>query len=246
MLSTKNSIPVGGFLYSWLSLQKIFILEELQQLLTQSSEQISVPLNLLNFVLCLIVSLTIRYYYLNFSNSLSGKFHIGQVLPMLSAIVFLVIVVVKSSLALSLGLVGALSIVRFRTPIKEPEELVYLFLSIAVGLGFGAGYSLITSLGILIILTFNYFFLTNERTIKANEYNLVIDVDNEELNFDSLIKTISDYCDSIKFIRVSSEKKKHNLVLLISMKTNSSINSVIEELSSESTSVSIHESNTNW
>jgi uncharacterized membrane protein YhiD involved in acid resistance len=46
--------------------------------------------------------------------------------------------VVKSSLALSLGLVGALSIVRFRTPIKEPEELAYLFLAIGLGVGLGA------------------------------------------------------------------------------------------------------------
>ena len=57
----------------------------------------------------------------------------------------LIISVVKSSLALSLGLVGALSIVRFRTPIKEPEELIYLFLAIAVGLGLGAGQILATS-----------------------------------------------------------------------------------------------------
>jgi len=44
----------------------------------------------------------------------------------------LVISIVKSSLALSLGLVGALSIVRFRSAIKEPEELVYIFLSMAI------------------------------------------------------------------------------------------------------------------
>ena len=53
----------------------------------------------------------------------------------------LVIAVVKSSLALSLGLVGALSIVRFRTPIKEPEELAYIFLAIALGLCLGADQS---------------------------------------------------------------------------------------------------------
>ncbi len=41
-------------------------------------------------------------------------------------------------LMLGLGLVGALSIIRFRTPIKEPEELAYLFLAIAVGIGLGA------------------------------------------------------------------------------------------------------------
>jgi len=53
---------------------------------------------------------------------------------------------------LSLGLVGALSIVRFRTAIKEPEELLYLFLAIAVGLGLGADQRLPTLLAVLIIL----------------------------------------------------------------------------------------------
>ena len=56
----------------------------------------------------------------------------------------LIITIVKSSLALSLGLVGALSIVRFRAAIKEPEELAYLFLNIAIGLGMGADQRLIT------------------------------------------------------------------------------------------------------
>ena len=56
------------------------------------------------------------------------KTHVSNILTMIGLIVFLVITVIKSSLALSLGLVGALSIVRFRTPIKEPEELGYLFL----------------------------------------------------------------------------------------------------------------------
>ena len=63
----------------------------------------------------------------------------------------LIISIVKSSLALSLGLVGALSIIRFRAAIKEPEELTYLFLSIAIGLGFGANQAGITFISIFII-----------------------------------------------------------------------------------------------
>ena len=46
----------------------------------------------------------------------------------------LIISIVKSSLALSLGLVGALSIIRFRAAIKEPEELAYLFLAIGISI----------------------------------------------------------------------------------------------------------------
>ena len=77
-------------------------------------------------------------------------------------------------------MVGALSIVRFRTPIKEPEELVYLFLSISLGLGFGAGYPLLTSVIVFIILLFNYLFLKQKKTLKTNEYNLIIEINNGE------------------------------------------------------------------
>ena len=101
---------------------------------------------LFSFVLCVLMSFIVRNLYIRRSFSLTGKMHLGSIIPILSAVVFLVIVVVKSSLALSLGLVGALSIVRFRTPIKEPEELVYLFLAIAIGIGYGAGQVLITTI----------------------------------------------------------------------------------------------------
>ena len=71
---------------------------------------------------------------------------------MLGATTMLIISIVKSSLALSLGLVGALSIVRFRTAIKEPEELAYLFICISIGLGFGASQRWVTILGFAIIV----------------------------------------------------------------------------------------------
>ena len=120
------------------------------------------------------LSFIVRAFYVNRSFSLVGKTHIASIIPILSGVVFLVIMVVKSSLALSLGLVGALSIVRFRTPIKEPEELVYLFLAIGVGLGLGAGQSMLTSIIVLLILLFTYFFLSNKKINKVLEYNLII------------------------------------------------------------------------
>lgn len=221
-------------------------IQGIQELLDLSSEQISLPFTLLNLFLCLIVSMLLRSYYIHFSNSLTGKLHVGQIIPILSSVVFLVIVVVKSSLALSLGLVGALSIVRFRTPIKEPEELVYLFLSISIGLGFGAGYSLITSVIVFLILLFNYFFIKQNKTIKTNEYNLTIEIKNAELKFDNMVETISAFCDNIKFIRIDSEKKNHNIVLLISIKQDSSIDQILNQLQNENTNVSLFESNTNW
>ncbi len=63
----------------------------------------------------------------------------------------LIITVIKTSIALSLGLVGALSIIRFRTPIKEPEELAYIFIAIAIGLGLGANQVLATVVGFAVV-----------------------------------------------------------------------------------------------
>jgi len=77
----------------------------------------------------------------------------------------IIIVIVKNSLALSLGLVGALSIVRFRAAIKEPEELVYLFLVIAVGLGCGAGQIKVITVGILtsLLIIFAYYLFLSKK-----------------------------------------------------------------------------------
>ena len=115
---------------------------------------LSLPILLLNLLLGAVVSLVIAWYYVKFGNSLSNRLHFGAILPVLSLITLLVISVVKSSLALSLGLVGALSIVRFRTAIKDPEELIFLFLAIAVGLGFGADQRIPTLLAVGVIMTF--------------------------------------------------------------------------------------------
>jgi hypothetical protein len=76
----------------------------------------------------------IAVIYRRYGSSLSNRKVFSDVFWLLSVTTTVVIMVVKFSIALSLGLVGALSIVRFRAAIKEPEELVYLFLVIAIGI----------------------------------------------------------------------------------------------------------------
>ena len=100
------------------------------------------PLSLTALVINLgvgvFLSILLRWHFKHFGSTLSNREEFSQVCPFILLTTILIITVVKSSLALSLGLVGALSIVRFRTPIKEPEELAYLFIAIAMGLGLGA------------------------------------------------------------------------------------------------------------
>jgi len=87
----------------------------------------------------------------------------------------LIITVIKTSIALSLGLVGALSIIRFRTPIKEPEELAYIFIAIAIGLGLGANQVLVTVIGfaVVAIVMLPAMF---KRSVAARSHNAYIDV----------------------------------------------------------------------
>jgi hypothetical protein len=85
-----------------------------------------------------VLSLFVRALYRKFGLTISNRDAFSNVFPLLTISTVLIIFVVKSSLALSLGLVGALSIVRFRAAIKEPEEIVFLFFCIAIGLALGA------------------------------------------------------------------------------------------------------------
>jgi hypothetical protein len=99
-----------------------------------------------------ILALFVRALYRKFGLTVSNRDAFSNVFPLLTISTILIIFVVKSSLALSLGLVGALSIVRFRAAIKEPEEIVFLFFCIALGLALGAeSYEL--AIGGIIIFT---------------------------------------------------------------------------------------------
>lgn len=117
-----------------------------------TTTQISIIPLVINFIIVVALSFLLKQFYIRYGHALSNRRIFANNFPILAATTFLVIMVVKSSLALSLGLVGALSIVRFRAPIKEPEELAYLFLTIAIGLGIGADQILATIVIVLLIL----------------------------------------------------------------------------------------------
>lgn len=106
----------------------------------------------LNLVLAAVLSFLLGQAYIRFGHALSNRRLFARNFLLLTLTTTLVISIVKSSLALSLGLVGALSIVRFRAAIKEPEELAYLFLAITVGLGLGANQPVVTAVALAVIL----------------------------------------------------------------------------------------------
>lgn len=120
------------------------ILQTLESFLPTFTDTVN-PLGfMLNVFLAAICSHLLAKLYVRHAKSFSDRGEFARNFLILCLTTTMIITIIKSSLALSLGLVGALSIVRFRTAIKEPEELTFLFVAIGLGVGFGANQTVIT------------------------------------------------------------------------------------------------------
>jgi hypothetical protein len=172
---------------------------------------------LINIFMTIILSYIIGLVYSKYGNSLSNRKKLLQTFVLISVTVMLVISIVKSSLALSLGLVGALSIVRFRTAIKEPEELVYFFVAIALGLGMGANQRLVTLLGAIIIIL--YIVIQNMNTVRnVVQQNLIVTISNTSetgLDENKILEMLNKYSSKIDLRRLDAANNSTELSLNI-------------------------------
>ena len=128
----------------------------------------------LSFVLSLFIIFIYRITYsgVSFSRGFAGC------LIMISMVTTVVILVITSNVVLSLGMVGALSIVRFRTAIKEPMDIAFLFWSIAVGIVLAAGMIPLAVFGSVLIGLILLFFAN--RKDMTNPYIVVLSVDGHD------------------------------------------------------------------
>lgn len=133
---------------------------------------------LLAMLFAVIVGLFIFWVYKKTFTGILYSSGFALTLIGLTLVTTLVIIAVTSNVVLSLGMVGALSIVRFRTAIKEPMEIVFLFWSIAVGIVIGAGMIRLAVLGSVIIGIILLIF-ANRKNVE-NAYILVLNCENEE------------------------------------------------------------------
>ena len=177
----------------------------------QSSISIAENTSVLSITVYLLIggllALYIRFLYRRCNSSLSDADSVARIFPALTMVTIGVIAVVKSSLALSLGLVGALSIVRFRAAIKEPEELAYLFLAIALGLGFGANQGIVTTIGFVLICAVVFARSVRDRK-DPNQSSLFLTIASTEpaaLTMGELESTIGRHCNLINLKRFDQE-----------------------------------------
>ena len=157
---------------------------------------------LINIIGVLFCTFLVKIHYRRYFPPMSKSQSMETTFVVLGLVTFLVISVVKSSLALSLGLVGALSIIRFRTPIKEPLELAYLFLVIGIGLGFGADQKITTITASVALLIVMVFLMRNKEQHNTEMHYIYLTLSNS-------VSTVR-----LKEMMLSLEKETdHNIIL---------------------------------
>jgi hypothetical protein len=135
----------------------------------------------INMVIGGVLAIYVRELYRRCGSTLSNRESFSNVFPVLTLVTIVIIFVVKSSLALALGLVGALSIVRFRAAIKTAEELVYLFFCIGIGLALGAEHRMLAFVAVGVVSG----FILGRHLLgrRARQHNLLLTVTGEAERF---------------------------------------------------------------
>ncbi len=148
--------------------------EMLSDFLNPPSAYLSLTIDrvLLSLIISFMVALFIFYMYRKCFSGVIYTRHFNISLVLVSLVVTLVILPISSSLALSLGMVGALSIVRFRTAIKDPIDVVFMFWAIAVGIISGAGLYMVALVGSPIIGLF--LFVLSRANLRTNDPYLLV------------------------------------------------------------------------
>jgi len=172
---------------------------------------------ILALILILSTSLVSLVYYYT-GNSLSNRGRLAAILPLMSVTTMLIISIIQSSLALSLGLVGALSIVRFRSAIKDPEELAFIFLAIALGLGFGAGQPIITLIFLAVIL----LLVLGQAVLRQPFSRVFTDRDSLHLeivfqkprSLNQVVEEMQPYCQKITLVRLNQDEQQVMMFLI--------------------------------
>ena len=186
---------------------------------------------ILSGLLAFLYGYLLSLVYIHFGRPLSSGKSFGQTFVLVAMTTMFIITVVKSSLALSLGLIGALSIVRFRTPIKEPEDLCYLFVAVGIGLGLGANQILITTLAFVSIVL-AIIFLRRGSTNTTHE-NLYLTARSHKAD-DSIMEKINAIlrqgCNSVQLKRLSTSANLFEAVYLVGIENSEQLTQLTAQL----------------
>ena len=158
-----------------------------------------------NLIIATLLSVALEMFYVRFGNAVSNRRRFASNFMPLALTTMLIMIIVKSNLALSLGLVGALSIVRFRAAIKEPEELTYLFLVIGIGLCTGANQPMLA----VVLMSFLFLFLylykrLNREAAFKKEDGLFVNISTDLSDLKLIVELLSRHFSQVELKRMDA------------------------------------------
>lgn len=112
----------------------------------------------INLIVTVLLSLFLYFVYRKTYQGVLYQKSFNVTLMMIAVIISFIMMTIGSNLALSLGMVGSLSVIRFRTAVKDPRDMAFLFWAIGVGIACGTGTYLIAILGSIVIAILLYLF----------------------------------------------------------------------------------------
>ncbi len=194
----------------------------------------------LNLIIAAILGWILEFFFINYSQTINNKKVFSKNFILIATTTAFIISIVKSSLALSLGLVGALSIIRFRTAIKEPEELSYLFICIGIGLGLGAGYRVVTVMSIILI--FIIILLRNKFDTKelSNETIYLSLYFEKKLNLEEVLQICKNHCSLVYLRDFDFSMTKNQIGLVVNFENQKKLNTLIKSLKSKYKTIEIN------
>ncbi|MBN2412866.1 DUF4956 domain-containing protein [candidate division KSB1 bacterium] len=208
------------------------MIQTFEEFLSTSRANIPILGFIFNILLSAALAVILSWIYAKYGNSLSNRKQFGKNFLLITMTTMLIITIVKSSLALSLGLVGALSIIRFRAAIKEPEELAYLFLAIAVGLGFGANQTAITIIAFIIMVV----IVIIAKKFSKNHYDnqnlhLTIQSSNpNKISIENILEILKKNCDVVDLRRFDETKEILEASFMVEARDFTQLSKAKEEL----------------
>ena len=185
-----------------------------EEYLQEFNNSVNLSEFIVNLLTAAILALILRIFYVRFGSSVTNRRKFSMNFIPLALTTFLIITVIKSSLALSLGLVGALSIVRFRAAIKDPEELTYLFLTIAIGLVTGANKPILAILALACILPIIYFNQSAQKRMPIEDDSMYINIRTDITDLKSIISVVEQHFKYMSLVRMDQQADNLNLTFV--------------------------------
>jgi hypothetical protein len=193
-----------------------------------------------NLLLAVVTSFILSRVYVYWGGSLSNRRKFASSFMLVTVTTTFIILVVRSSVALSLGLVGALSIIRFRAAIKEPEELAYLFFAISLGIGLGDNQRLVTLVTLaVVVIIIGLARLLRQTQADVNMHLAVSSRGAEKVMLEQVMDVLTPHTEKLRVLRYDETPEAIEISFVVEFRHISNLNRAREALQTLSPTLQI-------